>query len=218
MDDKCHCLPPQEIAILPPISNWERDRKFTIDGARTARPLRSYATLENSTKPFHDGSPPLKYHGGMSHRWPYLAVVSLLLFVPACKKPKIQPPIMVHIFRDLHSPYAHELDHRILDFEVSNPRLPSGAPITVETMHEVDYKEALKGDFNKVVRVEAVILNSSSDIGDNPALAVDLSHAVNICSAVKACPTVVPAFVLGTSSGDQAAAAQVFVNYLSQAK
>jgi hypothetical protein len=154
----------------------------------------------------------------MSHRWPYLAVISLLLFVPACSKPKVQQPIMVHIFRDLHSPYAHELDHRILDFQASNPRMPSGAPIMVETMHEVDYNEALKGDFSKVVRVEAVILNSSSDIGDNPALAADLSHSVNICPAVKACPTVVPAFVLGTSSGDQAAAAQIFLNYLAEDK
>lgn len=125
---------------------------------------------------------------------------------------------MVHVFRDLHSPYAHELDHRILEFQASNPRLPSGAPITVETMHEVDYKEALKGDFNKVVRVEAVILNSDADIGDNPVLAADLAHAVNICSSVKACPKVVPAFVPGTSSGDQAAAALIFVNYLGQAK
>jgi hypothetical protein len=125
---------------------------------------------------------------------------------------------MVHIFRDLHSPYAHELDHRILEFQSSNPRLPSGAPIVVETIHELDYTEALKGNFNKDIRVEAVILNSGSDIGSNPALAGDLSHAVNICSSVKACPAVVPAFVLGTSSGDQAAAAEVFLTYLSQAK
>ena len=94
----------------------------------------------------------------------------------------------------------------------------SGAPIVVETMHEIDYKEALKGDFHKVVQGEAVILNSGSDIGDNPALAADLSHSVNICAAVKACPAVVPAFVMGTSSGDPAAAAQVFLNYLAQAK
>jgi hypothetical protein len=154
----------------------------------------------------------------MSHRWPILAVVSLLLVVPACKKPRIHQPVVVHIFRDLYSPYAHEIDHRILQFQASNPRLPSGAPIVVETMHEVDYKEALKGDFNKVVRVEAVILNNASDVGNDPALVADLDHAINICSAVKACPAVVPAFVVGTSSGDQAAAAQVFVNYLAQAK
>jgi len=154
----------------------------------------------------------------MSHRWPYLALVSLLLFVPACKKPKPQQPVVVHIFRDLYSPYAHELDHRILEFQSTNPRMPSGAPIVVESIHEVDYTTALKGNFNKEVRVEAVILNSGSDIGDNPALAADLSHSVNICAAVKACPAVVPAFVLASSGGDQAAAAQVFLNFLTQAK
>ena len=88
----------------------------------------------------------------------------------------------------------------------------------VQTIHDVDYKTALKGNFNKDVRVEAVILNSSSDIGDNPDLVADAAHAVNICGAVKACPAVVPAFVLPTAAGDQAAAAQVFVNYLAQAK
>jgi hypothetical protein len=154
----------------------------------------------------------------MSHRWPILAVVLLLLVIPACKKPQAHQPVVVHVFRDLHSPYAHELDHRILEFQSSNPRLPSGAPIVVETMHEMDYKEALKGDFNKVVQGEAVILNSGSDIGDNTALTADLSHAVNICSAVKACPAVVPAFVMATSSGDPAAAAHVFLDYLAQAK
>ncbi len=154
----------------------------------------------------------------MSHRWPYLAVVLLLLFTPACKKPKVQQPIVVHVFRDLYSPYAHELDHRILEFQSSNPRLPSGAPIVVESIHEIDYKTALKGNFDKEVRVEAVILNSSSDVGESPALVADLAHSVNICGAVKACPAIVPAFVLDTSAEDQGAAAQVFINFLAQHK
>ena len=117
----------------------------------------------------------------MSHRWPIAAVVLLLLVAPACKKPTVHQPIVVHIFRDLYSPYAHEVDHRILDFQSSNPRLPSGAPIVVQSINEVDYKAALKGNFNKDVRVEAVILNSSTDIGDNPDLVADASHSVNIC-------------------------------------
>jgi hypothetical protein len=154
----------------------------------------------------------------MSHRWPILAVVSLLLVVPACKKPTVSKPIVVHLFRDLYSPYGVEVDHRILNFQSSNPRLPSGAPIVVQTVHDIDYKTALKGNFNKDVKVEAVILNSSSDVGENPDLAADVSHAINICGAVKACPAVVPAFILPTATGDQAAAAQVFLNYLAQAK
>ena len=150
----------------------------------------------------------------MSRRWPVLAVVSFLVLVPACKKPKLQQPVVVHVFRDLYSPYAHEVDHRILDFQATNPRLPSGTPIVVQSINEVDYKTALKGNFDKEVRVEAVILNSPSDAGDNLALAADLAHASNICAAVKACPAVVPVIILPSSTGDQAAAAQVFVDYL----
>jgi hypothetical protein len=154
----------------------------------------------------------------MSHRWPIAAVVSLLLVAPACKKPQAHQAIVVHVFRDLYSPYAFEVDHRILDFQSSNPRLPSGAPIVVQTIHDVDYKTALKGNFTQDVRVEAAILNGISDAGDNPDLAADMSHSVNICGAVKACPAVVPAFILPTATGDRAAAAQIFLNYLGQAR
>ena len=179
----------------------------------------AHRTRDSSAYPqFRDGYSRLTYHDGMSHRWPIAAVVSLLLVAPACKKPTVHQPIAVHIFRDLYSPYAHELDHRILDFQSTNPRLPSGAPIVVQSINEVDYKTALKGNFNKDIRVEAVILNGTSDIGENPDLAADLAHSVNICGAVKACPAIVPAFILPTATGDQAAAAQIFLNYLAQAK
>ena len=155
---------------------------------------------------------------GMSPRWLCVAIVPLLLFAAACKKPALQKPVVVHVFRDLYSPYAHEVDHRILDFQSSNPRLPSGAPVVVESINEVDYKTALKGNFDKEVKVEAIILNSPSDAGDNPSLVSQLGHAANICAAVKACPAVVPAFILASAKGDQAAAAQVFVDFLSKVK
>lgn len=154
----------------------------------------------------------------MSHRGPYLAALLLLLLAPACKKPNSQQSVVVHLFRDLYSPYAHDLDHRILDYQASNPRLPSGAPIVVQTINELDYKTALKKDFDKNVKAEAVILNSPSDVADNPALSADLAQAVNICSAVKACPAVVPAFIMPGVSGDRAAAAHSFLTYLAQGK
>ena len=160
---------------------------------------------------------PSSYHGDMSPRWLYVALVALLLFVPACKKPAPQKPVIVHVFRDLYSPYAHEVDHRILDFQSSNPKLASGVPVVVESINEVDYKTALKR-FDKEVKVEAVILNSPADAGDNPTLVAQMGHSANICAAVKACPAVVPAIILPSSTGDQAAAAQVFVDFLSKAK
>jgi len=54
-----------------------------------------------------------------------------------------QQPVVVHLFRDLYSPYAHEIDHRILEFQSSDPRLPSGAPIVVQTYKDIEYKTAL---------------------------------------------------------------------------
>jgi hypothetical protein len=63
-----------------------------------------------------------------------------------------------------------------------------------------------------------VILNSPSDAGENATLVAQLPHSANICAAVKACPAVVPAIILPSSTGDQAAAAQVFVDYLATRK
>jgi hypothetical protein len=154
----------------------------------------------------------------MVSRWLYLLVAGFLLFTSACKKPVAQQPVVVHVFRDLHSPYAHEFDHRILDFQSSNPRLPSGTAVVVETIHEVDYTTALKGNFDKEVKVEVVVLNSPSDASDNAALTSEIAHAANICAAVKACPAVVPAFILPAATGDQAAGAQLFIDFLAKAK
>jgi len=162
--------------------------------------------------------PCVHYHGSMNHRWLYLAAVALLLAVPACRKPTVQKPVVVHLFRDLYSPYAHELDHRILEFQSTNPRLSSGVPVVVETINELDYKTALKNNFDKNVKVEVIILNSPSDIGDVPTLTAGLAHATDICAAVKACPASVPAFLATGLGDDRAAASQLFVDYLGKQK
>ena len=154
----------------------------------------------------------------MCRNWPYAVLICTLLLGFGCKKPPTHEPVVVHLFRDLYSPYAHELDHRILEFQSSNPRLPSGAPIMVKTYDGMDYKTALKSRFDTDIRVEAVILNDAADAAGNPAIQANLGHAVNICAAVKACPTDVPAFVPSSATGDSAAAAQQFVQSLAQHK
>jgi len=144
---------------------------------------------------------------------------SLLLLGVGCKKPTPQQqPVVVHLFRDLYSPYAHELDHRILEFQSSDPRLPSGAPIVVKTYDDMEYKNAIRSQFDKDLRVEVVILNSASDAAENPGMAANLSHAVDICAAVKACPANVPAFVASSATGANAQAAQIFLQALAQKK
>jgi hypothetical protein len=154
----------------------------------------------------------------MSYRWLYLATVALLLAVPACKKPTEHKPVVVHLLRDLYSPYAHELDHRILEFQASNPRLSSGVPVVVQTINELDYKTALKNNFDKNVKVEVIILNSPTDVVGVPTLTAGLSHATDICAAVKACPANVPAFLAAGLADDRAAASQLFVDYLGKQK
>jgi hypothetical protein len=158
------------------------------------------------------------YHAGMCQRWPYLVVAFAFVLTMACKKPQNQQPVVVHLFRDLYSPYAHEIDHRILEFQSTNPRLPSGAAIVVKTYDDMDYQTALKSRFDKDLRVEAVILNDPADAANNPVIMANLGHAVDICAAVKACPANVPAFVPSSATGESAAAAQQFVQALAQHK
>jgi hypothetical protein len=153
----------------------------------------------------------------MGQRWLYL-VVALLLVALGCHPQPKPAAVVVHVFRDLHSPYAFELDHRILEFQATNPKLPSGAPIVIKTFADMDYDTALKAHFDKDLRVDAVILNEPSDAAKNPAIAANLAHAVNICAAAKACPTDVPAFVPSSATGAQAQAAQVFITALAQHK
>ena len=51
---------------------------------------------------------------------------------------------MVNVLNNLASPYGHELDHRIIDFQTSNPRTSSGRPIVVRTVEIGDYKDMLQ--------------------------------------------------------------------------
>src|SRR3974390_2051555 len=178
------------------------------EAARVSKPLAQIYEL----------LPRVHYHGSMIHRWLYLAAVALLLAVPACKKPTVQKPIVVHLFRDLYSPNAHELDHRILEFQSSNPHLSSGAPVVVQTINELDYKTALKNNFDKNIKVEVIILNSPSDIVDSPTLTAGLSHATDICAAVKACPASVPAFLAAGLAEDPPPATTSSVRYLRNAE
>ncbi len=155
----------------------------------------------------------------MSQRWLYLVIASLSLSsgLGCHPKPKMQP-VVVHVLRDLHSLYAYQLDHRILEFQASNPRLPSGAAIVIKTFDDMDYDAALKSHFDRDVRVEVVILNSAADAAQNPAIAANLAHAVDICAAAKACPTNVPAFVPSSATGPPAEGGEIFLKYLAQHK
>ncbi len=187
-----------------------------------AAPFSSSVGADTPSKRLHaqinDGNVRLRYDLGMYSRRLFLVVMASLLLGLGCHpKPKPQA-VVVRVFRDLHSPYAHEIDHRILEFQASNPRLPSGAPIVIKTFDDMDYDAALKATFDRDFRVDVVILNQATDAAQNPGIATNLAHATNICAAAKACPTSVPAFIPSSATGAQAEAAQVFLTALSQHK
>jgi hypothetical protein len=154
----------------------------------------------------------------MCQRWLFLLVVASVLVGPGCHPQAKPQPVVVHVFRDLHSPYAFELDHRILEFQASNPRLASGAPIVIKTFDDMDYDTALTAHFDKDLRVEVVILNEAADATKNPGIAANMAHAVNVCAAAKVCPTSVPAFVPSSATGAQAEGGEIFLKALVQHK
>ncbi len=154
----------------------------------------------------------------MSSRLRFTSAI-LAILVPAaligCKHKAKNTPEVVRVARNLSSPYGSEMDRRILEFQISNPRLPSGKPIVVQTV-ESDYKDLLQNHLGKDMYVDVVILDAASDADLSPALQRDMAHAVNICSAVKACPALVPALIPSSESPDRKEAAQRFLDALQK--
>ncbi len=131
-----------------------------------------------------------------------------------CKPKAKNTPVVVRVGRNLSSPYGSEMDRRIVEFQISNPRLPSGNPIVLQTV-ESDYHDLLQ---NHLGNADVVILDAPSDADLNPALQADMAHAVNICSAVKACPAEVPALIPSAGAPDRREAAQRFLDALQKQK
>ncbi len=138
----------------------------------------------------------------------------LVLLLGGCKgKPK--QPVVVHVLRNLRSPYGFELDHRILDYEGSNPRLQSGQPIVIQS-ETGDYKEMLTKQSSSSEGVQLILLDSPDDAQANSSLQIALPQAVNICAGVKACPANVPAIIPPQVTGEKRQAAQAFADYLQK--
>ena len=150
----------------------------------------------------------------MELRWLLLAVLTAsCALLPGCKpRTKVQP-VIVRIFHDISSPYATAMDHRILDFEATNPRLSNGAAVQVGSLGMSDLQSALNHPDDPAVDV--VVLDSPTQAVDYPALQAEMSHAVNVCAAMEACPAEVPAVVPSKLQGDRAEAANKFVQFLA---
>lgn len=146
------------------------------------------------------------------------AIIGIIAFtgLSGCKpRPKTTPEV-VRVFRNLASPYASEMDRRIVEFQITNPRMPSGKPIVVQTVEIRDYPDLLQNHLGKDINADVIILDAPTDADLNPGVKADMAHAVNICSAVKACPAEVPAFIPSSDSADRKEAAQKFVDALQK--
>ena len=157
----------------------------------------------------------MRYDVVMSSRLRFTsAILAILVFtgLSGCKpKPKTTPEV-VRVARNLTSPYGSEMDRRIVEYQLSNPRLPSGKPIVIQTV-EGDYNDLLQ---HHLSNADVVILDAPADADLNPTLQADMAHAVNICSAVKACPAEVPALIPSSTSPDHREAAQKFLDALQK--
>jgi len=153
----------------------------------------------------------------MSSRWrlslTLLATVCVVL--PGCKSRKRIEPVTVRIFSDLSAPFGPELDHRILDFEATNPRLSNGAAVQVGSANIADLPSALRNLDEPAADI--VILNSPADVINFPMIAEDMAHAVDVCAAVHTCPAEVPALVPSKLQGVRGEAANKFVQFLASA-
>lgn len=154
------------------------------------------------------------YYRAMKPRYSSLALIPIfgLLLLPGCKHRNKVQPVSVRIYHDPTSPYGPALDHRILDFEATNPRLPNGAAVQVGSLAMSGLQTALNHMDDPAVDI--VILDSPMQALDYPALEPEMSHAVNVCAAVEACPAEVPAVVPSKVQGERAEAANKFVQFL----
>jgi hypothetical protein len=125
-------------------------------------------------------------------------------------------PEVIRVFRNLSSPYASEMDRRIVEFQITNPRTSSGNPIVVRTVEIRDYPDLLQNHLGKDISADVIILDEPADADLNAGVKADMANAVNICSAVKACPANVPALVASSDPPDRKEAAQKFVDALQQ--
>lgn len=138
------------------------------------------------------------------------------MLLPGCKPRHKAQPVSVRIYHDPSSPYGPALDHRILDFATTNPRLSNGAAVQVGSLASANLESVLNHMDDPTVDI--VILDSPTQAIDYPALQPEMSHAVNVCAAMEACPADVPAIVPSKLPGDRAEAANKFVQFLAAQK
>jgi hypothetical protein len=103
--------------------------------------------------------------------------------------------LVLHVYRDRASEVGRELDRKFYDLSAKKISLSSGREIVVATLEPEDYKQMLRDRIGNELLPELIVLNSAADETINPIVEREAARAVNICAAVRACPTFVPAFI-----------------------
>ncbi len=142
-------------------------------------------------------------------------LVLLIALLGACKPKPKSTTVVVRVLRDLRSIYGSELDRRILDFQGSNPRLPSGQSILLSS-DTGDYKDMLQKQTSNSDTADVIILDSPDDAQLSPSLQIALPQAANVCAGLKACPANIPAIIPSQVTGNDRQAAQMFVDFLQK--
>src|SRR5271167_685036 len=138
-----------------------------------------------------------------------ILLIPALFLLDGCNMKPKPKPVIVSVLTNLSSPYGHELDHRIIEFQTSNPRTNSGRPIVIRPVEIGDYKDMLQNHIGKDITVQMVILDAPEDAALNAHIQADMGRAVNVCAAVKACPANVPALIPSGTQGEDLEAAQI---------
>ena len=158
------------------------------------------------------------YHVGMARPLRFVLVLCLLLpfvLLWGCNSRPKASSVVIRVLRDLRSPYGSEFDRRILDFQGSNPKLPSGQRLIVQT-ETGDYKDMLQKQTSSSEGVDLIVLDSPDDAQSSSAIQMALPQAVNVCAGLKACPANVPAIVPSQVGGVHREGAKQFVDFLQK--
>ena len=161
----------------------------------------------------------LRYYVPMTQRLGTALAILLILslfLLNGCKMKAKPKPVIVSVLTNMASPYGHELDHRIIEFQTSNPRTNSGRPIIIRPVEIGDYKDMLTKHVGNDITVQMVILDAPEDADLNPHIQADMARAVDVCAALRACPAKVPALIPSGIQGDELDAAQKFEQALEK--
>jgi hypothetical protein len=116
---------------------------------------------------------------------------------------RAKQPLVVHVYRNRSSTVGKELDRRFYEFNTQRISFLSGRQVVVATYEPSDYNKMLRDRIGSELLPELIVLDSPADAMINPTIEREAAHAKNICTAVRVCPAVVPAFIPSWVSNKQ---------------